>query len=473
MNKSLKTFLISFATCIVCLGAYHIWNKNQVITIEENYGRLVAQKENKSLSSIIRNDISNSLPLDFIAPANLAKNAVVAVKAVQIKGNSWRKDKYTRSNGSGVILSSNGYIVTNYHVIEDADNIEVILESKKEYKCELIGFDRSTDLALLKIDAENLSYLEFGNSAQLQVGEWVLAVGNPFKLQSSVTAGIVSAKARNINIFNRQGIESFIQTDAAINPGNSGGALINRDGYLIGINTAILTYSGKYEGFSFAVPSTIVKKVVDDLREYGAVQRAWLGIGILEVDDKMASEADLDFIGGVYINLVERDGAAKEAELKSKDIIVSINGTPTMTVPEFTELIGQYRPGDEVEIAYYRNGEKNLTFATLRNQLNTTDFIAVRKDKLFTDLGFELRDLDTEEKGRLNSKGAMVVSIIKGTKIDKTNMDPSYIITSINDAKVESVDDLLLAIKKITGRVEIKGFYENWPGDYPYVFYMD
>jgi len=452
MNKSLSHFLISFITCVICLSGYHFLT-------ESEYPH--------------DNNFSSNIPKDFIQPASFARNAVASIKAVRIKGNGWRQDKYTKSNGSGVLISSNGYLVTNYHVVEEADNIQVTLENKREYKSEVIGFDRSTDLALLKIDAEDLAFLPFGNSDSLQVGEWVLAVGNPFKLQSSVTAGIVSAKARDINIFNRQGIESFIQTDAAINPGSSGGALINARGELIGINTAILTYSGKYEGFSFAIPSAIVNKVINDIREYGAVQRAWLGVGIEDVDDRKAQDAGLENVNGVYIDLVERGGAAKAAGLKNQDVIVAIDGKDCDSTPTFLEIMGQFSPGDEIDIVYVRNGEKKTTQAVLRNQLNSTDYIAVRKDKILTDLGFELRDLDSEEKERLSVEGIMVVSIISKSKIDKTNMDPSYIITHINEKPVKTVSELVDKLKVTKGLVKLEGLYENYPGDYPYEFYKD
>lgn len=460
---------MSVLTCLVCLMVYHKITERQFVEIENDFARLVVKSESSKDNSL--EDYARNLPRDFIAPSAFALDAVVSIKAVSVKGNNWRNKKYTKSNGSGVIVSSNGYIITNYHVVEDADNIEATLENKREYACEIVGYDRSTDLALLKIDAAELRYLQFGDSDSLIVGEWVLAVGNPFKLQSSVTAGIVSAKARDINIFNRQGVESFIQTDAAINPGSSGGALINTKGELVGINTAILTYSGKYEGFSFAIPSSIVKKVINDIREYGAVQRAWLGVGINNVDDNIAQERGLIDVNGVYIDLVERDGAANEAGLKSGDIIVSIEGKTCNSTPEFLELMGQYSPGDKINIAYFRDERKKLTSAILRNQLNSTDYIAVRKDKVLTDLGFELRDLDTREKDRLNIEGIMVVSIISDSKIDKTNMDPSYIITHINKKPINSVTDFVNIIKEAEGRIKLEGLYENYPGEYPYEFY--
>jgi len=471
MKHTVQTILLASIVSLTLIFGYHMWHKGHVIEIEENYGKLVARTENNILRGT--NKTFDNMPSSFVEAAKIGTNAVVAIKSIQIKGNSFSKSKYLKINGSGVIISSNGYIITNYHVIEDADTVEALLENNRKYKCKVVGYDRSTDLALLKINEEGLDYLEFGDSNTLEVGEWVLAVGNPFKLQSSVTAGIVSAKARDINIFNKQGIESFIQTDAAINQGNSGGALINTEAYLIGINTALLTVSGKFEGFSFAIPSSIVKKVVDDLREYGAVQRAWLGITALEVNEPKANDLGLPNVRGTLVGGVEKEGAAKDAGLQSDDVILSINGQETTTRPQFLELISQKRPGDEILIEYFRKGKKRNTIATLRNQLNTTDYIAVRKDKILTNLGFTLRDLDTAEKLNLQTEGALVVSITKKSKISETNMDQDYIITSINDETVNTVDDVVKILEETKGRVEVKGFYELWPGKFPYVFDID
>ena len=441
-----------------------------MLELENDFARLVARTESVQLSDD-EDYTSSTLPNDFILPASKARKAVVGIKAIQIKGKNWRTEKYSRTNGSGVILSSNGYIVTNYHVVEDADNIEARLDNKREYKCKVVGYDRSTDLALLKIDAEDLSYLELGNSDSLNVGQWVLAIGNPFKLSSSVTAGIVSAKGREINIFDRQGVESFIQTDAAINPGNSGGALINTQGKVIGINTAILTYGGKYEGFSFAIPSSIVRKVVNDIREYGSVQRAWLGIGIEDIDEGIAKKMKLSYVSGVVVTLVEKDGAAKESDIKSSDVIISMAGKPTNTKSDFLEIISQYSPGQEIDIILMRKGKRLVKNITLRNQLNTTDLIGVRKDEILSDLGFELRDLSSNEKDRLSTRGAMVVSIMKDSKIDQTNMEPGFIITTMNGTEVTNVSELIERIKTKDGQIQLKGFYENYPNEYLHEFY--
>ena len=469
MTKNLNTIVISVLCSLLCLAIYHYLQQEKVEQLESNYARLVAYQDQSSPYYPTYKEVSIA-DIDFVAPAKAAKNAVVAIEAITIKKEGFRNEKYTKSNGSGVIISSNGYIVTNHHVIKEAQEINLILEDRREFRAQLQGFDLSTDIALLKIEAEGLPFLKYGNSDRLDIGEWVLAIGNPFKLSSSVTAGIVSAKARNIDIFKKQGIESLIQTDAAVNPGNSGGALINRKGQLVGINTAILTYSGKYEGFSFAMPSNLVQKVTEDLQQYGAVQRAWLGVSILNVNAKRAKQLGLKEISGVFVDLVEKDGAASVAGLEYEDVIVSIYGKPTATRPAFLEAVGQYRPGDKIEIEYIRAGKTRTTKATLHNQLNTTDYVAVRKDKIFTDLGFELRNLDQEEKERNEKEGVMVVSILKDSKIESVNMDPGYIITSANGKKIKSVNDLKTILESDNPEIYLNGFYENYPREWPYKF---
>ncbi len=469
MAKSLNTIIIACICSLITVFLYHSYINGITVVNEENYAQLVTQiEDNRSPSVLSREQTLNEL--SFIEPAARAKNSVVALESVQIKDSRFEKDKYIKSNGSGVIISPDGYVVTNYHVVENSDELKVTLEDKREFKAEMIGYDRSTDIALLKLDVWGLPFLEFGDSDNLEIGEWVLAIGNPFKLSSSVTAGIVSAKARNINIFRKQGIESFIQSDAAINPGNSGGALINIAGELVGINTAILTYSGKYEGFSFAIPCNMVQKVIRDIREYGAVQRAWLGISILSVDESRAEALDLDKIEGVFIDMVEKSGAAGDAGLRYEDVIIALDGKATTSRPLFLEIISQYRPGDNISIDYVRNGNRETTTAILRNQKNTTDYIAVRKDKLFTDLGFELRDLDSKEKEQNATEGVMVVSIYKGSKIESVNMDPGYIITSINGKEISNIKQFKAILEKEQGEIYLNGIYENYPREWPYKF---
>jgi Do/DeqQ family serine protease len=275
--------------------------------------------------------------------------------------------------GSGVIISADGYIVTNNHVVENAQDITVTLNDKREFPATIVGTDPQTDLALVKIECDGLPTLTFGNSDQVRIGEWVLAVGNPFNLTSTVTAGIVSAKARNLDILGENtSIESFIQTDAAVNQGNSGGALVNASGELIGINSAIASHTGYYTGYSFAIPSNIARKVVGDLKEYGMVQRAVLAVTIQEVDNNVAQELNLSQVKGVCITSVADDGAAYRAGLQQYDVITSINGSEVNSVSELREVLAQYSPGDRVEVAYLRNGSSHKTPLTLLNSEGTT-----------------------------------------------------------------------------------------------------
>jgi serine protease Do len=276
-------------------------------------------------------------------------------------------------SGSGVIISADGYILTNHHVINNADEVEVTLNDKRSYTAQVVGNDPSTDLAILRISEEGLAFVPYGNSDLLEVGEWVLAVGNPFNLTSTVTAGIVSAKGRNINILNEEfAIESFIQTDAAVNPGNSGGALVNTKGELVGINTAIASNTGAYTGYSFAVPVNVARKVVNDLIEFGAVQRAFIGVSIRDIDGKFATENGIDRTEGVYVNGLTDGGAATVAGIKEGDIIVAVDGAPVRNVPELQERIGTYRPGDVAQVDVIRKGTPTRFDVTLRNRFGDT-----------------------------------------------------------------------------------------------------
>lgn len=276
--------------------------------------------------------------------------------------------------GSGVIIGSDGYIVTNNHVVEDAQDIVVTLNDKREFKATIVGTDPQTDLALIKIDAENLPSLSFGNSDEVRIGEWVLAVGNPFNLTSTVTAGIVSAKARNLGILGENTtVESFIQTDAAVNQGNSGGALVNASGELIGINSAIASGDGYFTGYSFAIPSNLARKIVDDLRKYGSVQRAVIGINVSEIDFERAQQLQLPKVQGLEIASVLAEGSAENAGLAAGDILTAIDGREINSVSELREVVSQYSPGDTISISYLRDGRQNTARAVLLNDMGTTD----------------------------------------------------------------------------------------------------
>lgn len=413
-----------------------------------------------------------SVPTNFIEAAALVTPAVVNIKSAQSGDYFWSNNNYNGASfGSGIIVSKDGYIVTNRHVIEDGNKIQVTLSDKRDFTAEIIGTDPSTDLAVLKIKANGLPFVNFGNSDAVQVGEWVLAVGNPFNLESTVTAGIVSAKGRNINILEDQySIESFIQTDAAVNPGNSGGALVNTRGELVGINTAIITRSGKYEGYSFAVPSNLANKVIMDLKEFGEVQRAILGINIESVDNARAKDLGLPNVEGVYITRITPKGGADEAGLKEGDVILGINDAKVRTVPELQEQVGRYRPGNMVKVDYFRNGRKYQAQIMLRNKNNSVALSVTNHDNLLLNLGFELRELTMTEERKLNVKGVKVISIFRGSKIERTEMDPDYVITKVNDVRVTTVDEVVRELKKAKSKVLLEGFYENYAGEYYYTF---
>ena len=327
--------------------------------------------------------------LDFTVAAERTVNAVVHVKTEStvnpVYSDPWmdffgfeRGPQVQRGSGSGVIISEDGFIVTNNHVIEGAETIEISLNNNKTYTAQVIGADPATDIALVKVDAKGLPSVNYGNSDNLKVGEWVLAVGNPFDLTSTVTAGIVSAKARNINLLrpdvNRDifPIESFIQTDAAVNPGNSGGALVNTNGELVGINTAIASKTGSYSGYSFAVPASIVKKVAEDLKNYGMVQRAFIGVQINDINQELAEEVGLKEVKGVFVAGVVPEGAAFEAGIEEGDVILKVGSKEVNNVPELQEAVSRYRPGDKVNVNLWRDGKRQDLSLVLKNSENRT-----------------------------------------------------------------------------------------------------
>jgi Do/DeqQ family serine protease len=363
--------------------------------------------------------------------------------------------------GSGVIISRDGYVVTNNHVIEDSDEIVVVLDNKKEYNARLIGTDPSTDVALLKVDAEDLAFLPFGNSDELRLGEWVLAIGNPFNLTSTVTAGIVSAKARNLPLNRAQeySIESFIQTDAAVNPGNSGGALINTRGQLVGINTAIATRTGSFSGYSFAIPVTIVEKVVNDFIEYGAVQRAILGVEIRDVTAELAREENLDEIEGVFVAGVRDGGAAKEAGIRPKDIIIAIDNKRVNSMSELQEMVSKYRPGETVRVVIKRNGELKQYDLVLRN-LEGSIGMVIGDDQLEL-LGATFAPLSEREKKSLGISNGIRVESVKQGKFRQLGIREGFVLTTVNKKPVSSVNDIASILNESEGGIIIEGMDRN------------
>lgn len=373
----------------------------------------------------------------------------------------FERRQYPRhSYGSGVIVSSNGYIVTNYHVVDGAERIIVTLYDKREYQAELVGYDRSTDLALLKIEATDLPSIVYGNSDEVEVGEWVLAVGNPFNLESTVTAGIVSAKGRNLHIIKgRYALRSFIQTDAAVNPGNSGGALVNLRGELIGITVAIATPTGAYAGYAFAVPSNIVRKVVADIVTYGKVKRSYLGVFFREVDSEVAKKLGMDASHGAYIDSVIEGSAAWQAGIRPGDVIIAINDKKLETASDLQEKIAQYSPGDRITITYWRNGKTYTTEATLQNTENalSSDANALIRDLL----GIEVEP---------TKDGLRVTQVFREGRVAAfTGIKPGFVITEVNGRKVRSVEDMADELAN-ANRVLIKGFDPRTRFIYQYAF---
>ena len=345
--------------------------------------------------------------------------------------------------GSGVIITEDGYIVTNNHVIDGADKLEVLLNDNATYDARIIGTDEATDLALIKIDAKGLSPITFGDSESLKIGEWVLAVGNPFGFNSTVTAGIVSAKARSLNSAGKGGgmsIESFIQTDAALNPGNSGGALVNLNGELVGINSAIYSNTGSYSGFSFAIPTTIVKKVMADLRQYGSVQRAMLGCTVIELDAKIAKEKNITAAkAGLLVGSVSDMSTAKELGLQEDDLITAINGQDVHNFAQLVEQINKFRPGDKISVTYYRNNKAYTKTGVLRNSQGNT---SITKKGDFAEVGCAFMKITAETKKHLGISNGVQVQGLRSGAFKDSGVKDGFIITEINDTPVNSTDDV-------------------------------
>jgi serine protease Do len=480
MNKRQMVFSVLLASIfggIIALGGYKIFEKEQPTYIE-------APTRSVQFSNYL-NDTAYVVPegLNFVYAAELVTPAVVHIKSSVSaqSGNTqqyrspfedWFRDYFgdpreyrgqqrpRQSAGSGVIISDNGYIVTNNHVIANADEIEVNLNDNRSFKAKLVGADPNTDIAVLKIDEKNLRFVNFGNSDNVRVGEWVLAVGNPFDLTSTVTAGIVSAKGRNIGILREQyGIESFIQTDAAVNPGNSGGALVDLKGRLIGINTAIATPTGSYAGYSFAVPVSLVRKVVDDLIEYGVVQRALLGIGIMNVNDPRL-EGTIKELNGVYVESITENGAAEEAGLKKGDIVIKINDNEVKNVAELQDMVARNRPGDKIDVTFKRDGKIKTVSAKLKNLDN--EIKIVRRDDSYKIEGAALRNASEEEIKKYNVDGGVILEGISSGKWKDAGIKDGFLITSVNNRPIKDVNELRAILRSSTGEgILIKGKYPD------------
>lgn len=403
---------------------------------------------------------------DFVKASQAATPSVVYIKNITQNryGSTWLDWFFGQggsisqsfSSGSGVIYSSNGYIITNNHVVDNADQIEVIIE-KRPYPAKVMGTDPSTDLAVLKIDENDLPAIQFASSQDLEVGEWVLAVGNPFNLTSTVTAGIVSAKGRELNILQSNfPIESFIQTDAAINPGNSGGALVNRDGKLVGINTAILSRTGSYAGYGFAVPSDIVKKVVQDIIDFGKVQKAFFGGDVLDIDVDIAKKLELDSFEGVVVSYVRDDGAARKSGIERGDVILKINNKKINSRAAFEEALSYFSPGDEINVVLRRNDKLISTRLTLTNEEGTTELL--RKEVFRSrKLGADFEKLSKVERDLLDVENGVRILKVREGLIRKMNLPEGFVVVSINQISIEDPEMLTDILSKIRGRVLLEG----------------
>lgn len=422
--------------------------------------------------------------LNFVYAAKQATPAVVHIKTTFSGGSisqghnpmddffrDYFGDRYDRSpkqpgqgSGSGVIVSADGYIATNNHVVEDAAEVEVLLNDNRTYQAKVIGTDPDTDLALLKIDSDNLPYAAFGDSEGIQIGEWVLAIGNPFEFRSTVTAGIVSAKARNINILARGGsatrIEAFIQTDAAVNPGNSGGALVNLKGELVGINTAIASPTGAFAGYSFAVPATLVKKVIWDLKDFGAVQRPLLGIQIQDVNAQLATDKDLNTLKGVYIANVNEGTAAAEAGLREEDVIIAINGKTVATTAQLQEQVALNRPGDKIDVTYIRDGKTKTVTATLKNQFMTTEVVTAENSYSLN--GARFKPVDGKLASKLGIQGGLQIKDISQGLWKDAGVQDGFVLTKADKRPIQSMNDLTAAFDNARGEgILIEGVYPD------------
>lgn len=369
------------------------------------------------------------------------------------QGNGGKQRRSVRTpkqqgSGSGVIISADGYIVTNNHVVADADELTVTLNDNKEYSARIIGTDKASDLALIKIDGKNLPAITIANSDDIKVGEWVLAVGNPFNLTNTVTAGIVSAKARSLY---QNGVESFIQTDAAINPGNSGGALVNTRGELIGINAMLYSQTGSFSGYGFAIPTSIMNKVVADLKQYGTVQRALIGIqgqdvkNYVDAKKDKGEDIDLGTMEGIYVAKVTEESAAEEAGMKEGDVITAIDGKPVNKMAELQEVLAKKRPGDKVTVTYLRDKKKATKTVTLKNEKGNTQ--VVKKADLDV-LGGNFRAITNAQKEQLNIGYGLEVLKVNSGRLKTAGITKGFIIQRVNDNAVKTIDDLQNAVKE-------------------------
>ena len=475
--KSIGLFILLFAVggIVSLAGAHALGWTGKTVVIEHT-----PSPANTALTNFPSS--SAAVPTDFVEAAEASVEAVVHVKITAERTQNYYnplndlffgrpstpQKQEIQGSGSGVILSNDGYIVTNNHVIKDAKEITVVTANNDEYEAVLIGTDPTTDIALLKIYAEDLKTIVVANSDAVRLGQWVLAVGNPVNLTSTVTAGIISAKGRDINIIDEQSaIESFIQTDAAVNPGNSGGALVNTGGELVGINTAISSRSGSFEGYSFAVPANLVMKVVGDLKEFGKVQRAFMGINYNELNATLSEELNLAVNSGVYVANVLENGAADDAGIIKGDVIINVEGKQVRTGADLTEAIGSHRPGDRLNVLVNRNGLNKQFSLVLKNRLGTTEMLT-KEEEIIRSYGAQLSELTMNEKRNLGLRYGVKVDQVLGGRFQKAGIPKGFIIVKLNNVYVDDIAKFERLIEQFnTGDgALIQGFEPNGKANY-------
>lgn len=473
MKKIAIPLLSAFAGGLIALVTFNYFNPRPV-----KYTFVDGNKNMAFQTGLLEDPSFMPPPADFTVAAEKTVNAVVHINTVsKAPTNTRYNDPFydfffggsgggypnvpRAGSGSGVIIAQEGYIITNNHVVAGASSIEVALNDKRTFKAKVVGTDPNTDLAVIKIEAKDLPVIAFGNSDELKVGQWVLAIGNPFNLTSTVTAGIVSAKARNIDVIQENyKIESFIQTDAVVNPGNSGGALVNVNGDLVGINTAIQTHTGSFEGYSFAVPVNLVKKVAEDLIEYGKVQRGLLGVNIREINAEFAAEKDIVTLEGIWVDGVISGSAAEAGGIKTGDVILKVNQNAVNSVSQLQEQIALYRPGDVVKIKLRRNGMEKELDITLKNQSGSTKIVD-SSEEVKELLGAKFSAPTSEELTKLGLTSGLKVTEVNSGKLKQIGIKPGFIITEVNGKKITSVSELDAALNNGKNGFYLGGSYTN------------
>ena len=487
---------ISGLTTVASVWGINKWNQHNSDYVQQP-GRIPA---NYAAFYEGGEKLTGGIPVDFTAAASSATPAVVHIKTkinarTVSNGNTQRRNPFAdmfgddmfgdmfgqrgpqvipeqRASGSGVILTDDGFIVTNNHVIENANEINVTLNNKQTYKAELIGTDPSSDIAVLKISGTGLPYMVLGNSDEVKLGQWCLAIGYPLTLDVTVTAGIVSAKARSLSINSRKSnspIESFIQTDAAVNQGNSGGALVDTEGRLIGINSAIASPTGSYAGYSYAIPVNIVKKIVGDLKKFGAVQRAYLGLSYPNenLSDEQKRELGIKDGYGVYVLDVANDGAAIGAGLKKGDIITGINSVRVNSAPEMIEQVANYKPGDKITVTYLRDGKEKTANITLKNKSGNYEIVKNASGAdLNEKLGGELENYDKKKSAALGIDGGVLIKKITGGALKTSKIQDGFVVTEVNGTAVSTIEEFKAALNGGQGIFRLKGVYP--PESYVY-----